>query len=52
MKAGGVGGGNTVSGIHFETRCDLITCLEQIPGYEVRSLVGRAGQASTLKANW
>jgi hypothetical protein len=44
MKAGGIGGGNTVSGLHFETRCDLVTLLQQVPGYEIRTSLGRAGQ--------
>jgi hypothetical protein len=44
MKAGGIGGSNTVSGLHFETRCDLVTCLKQIPGYEVQPVAGQAGQ--------
>ena len=43
MKAGGIGGGNTVSGLHFESRCDLVTLLESVPGYEVRPQRGRAG---------
>jgi hypothetical protein len=43
MKAGGIGGGNTVSGLHFETRCDLVTLLEQNTGYQVRVVSGQAG---------
>lgn len=43
MKVGGIGGGNTVSGLHFETRCNFVTLLETLPGYEVRTQVGRAG---------
>lgn len=43
MKAGGFGGGNTVSGLHFEARCDFITLLEAVEGYDVKPIKGRAG---------
>ena len=35
MKAGGVGGANTKTGLHFETRSDLIEAIKQLDGYEV-----------------
>lgn len=44
MKAGGTGGGNTISGLHFEAKCDLLTLLDKVPGYEIGSLPGKAGQ--------
>lgn len=36
MKAGGMGGGNTVTGLHFESRCDFLTLLDSVKGYEVK----------------
>ncbi|HEY0980200.1 MAG TPA: hypothetical protein VGE18_02205 [Candidatus Paceibacterota bacterium] len=36
MKLGGVGGGNTKSGMHFEGRVDFLTVLKTMPGYEVK----------------
>lgn len=44
MKAGGFGGANTVSGLHFEDRCDLLTLLDEIDGYDIRDVPGKAGQ--------
>lgn len=44
MKVGGVGGANTVSGLHFETRCDLLTLLDEIDGYDIGDVPGKAGQ--------
>lgn len=35
MKKGGVGGANTQTGIQFEGRVDLLTKLDQLPGYKV-----------------
>jgi hypothetical protein len=32
---GGAGGGKTASGLLFEGRCDFITLLEAVPGYEI-----------------
>ncbi|WP_379546482.1 hypothetical protein ACFCW2_11330 [Qipengyuania sp. DSG2-2] len=43
MIEGGVGGANTGTGLQFEARCDFLTLLQDIPGYEVRPMVGRAG---------
>lgn len=36
MKAGGIGGANTKSGLHFEGRVDFLEVLKTVPGYEVR----------------
>ena len=36
MIKGGFGGGNTVTGLHFETRTDLRQLFEEIEGYELR----------------
>lgn len=43
MKVGGKGGGNTITGLKFETKVDLKTLLENIPGYEVKKIKGKAG---------
>jgi hypothetical protein len=36
MKKGGVGGGNTLTGLVFEGKSDFITLLDSVPGYEVK----------------
>lgn len=36
MKKGGVGGGKTITGLHFEHKVNLITKIADIPGYEVK----------------
>lgn len=35
MKKGGVGGGNTITGLNFEGKADLLTLLHNLPGYKV-----------------
>ena len=35
MKAGGVGGAKTKTGLYFEGRSDLIEAIKALPGYEV-----------------
>lgn len=36
MKKGGVGGGKTVTGLHFENKVNLLTKIAEIPGYTVK----------------
>ena len=36
MKKGGIGGGNTKTGIFFEKETDLASLLNKQPGYDVR----------------
>ena len=36
MKEGGVGGGNTRTGLNFEVERDLLTALAKAPGYTVK----------------
>jgi len=36
MKKGGVGGGNTITGINFEGRADILTLIAKLPGYKVK----------------
>lgn len=43
MKEGGTGGGNTITGLRFEGRVDLVTMLEKIEGYSCRPIEGKAG---------
>lgn len=43
MKAGGVGGANTVTGLEFEDQVDLLTHLQHIPGYSIREAPKKAG---------
>ncbi len=35
MKKGGIGGGNTRTGIVFEGRVDICTALSKLPGYKI-----------------
>ncbi len=43
MKSEGVGGHNTITGLHFEAKVDLHQLLEKIPGYSLEKLPGKAG---------
>ncbi len=36
MKKGGKGGGNTITGLNFEGKTDLLNLLHNLPGYEVK----------------
>lgn len=36
MKTGGVGGGNTITGIHFERKVNIPDFLAKLPGYSVK----------------
>lgn len=36
MKKGGIGGGNTKTGINFEGRADFITLIDRIPNYSIK----------------
>ena len=35
MKKGGIGGGNTKTGINFEGKADFLTLLDEIPNYSI-----------------
>lgn len=37
MKKGGIGGGKTITGLHFESRISLTKALERISGYSVKN---------------
>ncbi len=43
MKSGGIGGGNTVTGLNFEKRVDFQSLIKSMPGYEVSGISGKAG---------
>ncbi|HCM83211.1 MAG TPA: hypothetical protein DIS76_01425 [Rhodospirillaceae bacterium] len=49
MKKGGIGGANTKTGLHFETRASLETLLEAMPNYEIRKISGQAGEGVFYK---
>ena len=44
MKTGGLGGAKTLTGLHFERKVDFQNLLGSIPGYEVKSVAGKAGK--------
>ncbi|MBF0330243.1 MAG: hypothetical protein HQL10_13910 [Nitrospirae bacterium] len=43
MKTGGVGGGSTLTGLHFERKVDFHELLKAIPGYELKKVPHKAG---------
>jgi len=43
MKEGGTGGGNTITGLRFEGRVDLVTMIKKITGYSCCPIGGKAG---------
>lgn len=44
MIQGGIGGGNTITGLDFEQKMDLQQLLAAKPGYEIRLILGKAGK--------
>ena len=43
MKTGGVGGGNTLTGLNFEKKVDFQTLIGAISGYEVKKVPSKTG---------
>ena len=43
MKAGGLGGGNTLTGLNFEKKVDFHKLMKSIPGYELKKLRDKTG---------
>ncbi len=43
MKTGGLGGGNTLTGLNFERKIDFQKLIGIIPGYEVKKVLGKSG---------
>ena len=43
MITGGTGGGNTITGLQFENKVDLLTLLQRTHGYEVRKSTSHVG---------
>lgn len=43
MKTGGVGGGNTITGLNFEKRVDFQELLRRVPGYLIEKIPNKAG---------
>lgn len=43
MKLGGLGGKNTLTGLNFEKKVDLLQLLQAIPGYQIKKIPGKAG---------
>lgn len=44
MKKGGIGGGNTKTGLNFEKKVDFQTLLERIPGYKIEKIEKKSGK--------
>ena len=44
MKTGGFGGAKTLTGLHFERKVDFQQLIGDIAGYEVKTVLGKAGQ--------
>lgn len=51
MKEGGVGGGNTLTGLKFEKEVDFQDLLAGKPGYEIKPVHGKAGKGVFFKEN-
>ena len=49
MKKGGAGVSNTLTGLHFEGGVDLQKLLENIPGYSLLKVAGKAGISVVFK---
>jgi hypothetical protein len=49
MKEGGIGGGNTLTGLNFERHVDFQVLLAAKPGYEVKTIPGKAGNGVIFK---
>ncbi|MDI6802166.1 MAG: hypothetical protein QMD01_08995 [Thermodesulfovibrionales bacterium] len=43
MKAGGLGGGNTLTGLHFERKVDFNELMKSISGYELKKIPHKVG---------
>ncbi|MDD5344596.1 MAG: hypothetical protein PHW12_09270, partial [Smithella sp.] len=51
MKTGGVGGGNTLTGLNFESKVDFQNLLRNIAGYIVEKLPDKAGMGVFFEGN-
>lgn len=51
MKTGGVGGGNTITGLNFEKDADFQQLLKSINGYEIKKDFGKAGECIYFKSS-
>lgn len=49
MKTGGVGGGNTRTGLNFEGNVDFQKLISKVPGYTVKAIPGKAGMGLFFK---
>jgi hypothetical protein len=50
VKEGGIGGGNTLTGLNFEREVDFQYLLASKPGYEIKPMPGLAGKGVFFKA--
>ncbi len=51
MKTGGLGGANTLTGLNFENKVDLLKLLNKIPGYKVIKIPDKAGMGVFFDGN-
>ena len=51
MKTGGVGGGNTLTGLNFEKKVDFQKLIGIIPGYEIKKVTDKAGMEVFFEGN-
>jgi hypothetical protein len=51
MKTGGVGGGNTLTGLNFEKKVDFQKLIGAIHGYEVKKVAAKAGMGVFFEGN-
>lgn len=51
MKTGGLGGANTLTGLSFESKVDLLKLLGGIPGYRIKKIPDKAGMGAFFEGN-
>lgn len=51
MKTGGLGGANTLTGLNFERKVDFQKLINNMPGYEIKKISGKAGMGVFFEGN-
>ena len=51
MIKGGIGGGNTITGLHFEDKANFQNLLKKIDGYEITAVNGKSGESVFFQGN-
>ncbi len=51
MIKGGIGGGNTITGLNFEDKANFQNLLKKIDGYEIKAVNGKSGESVFFQGN-